>query len=144
MAKILVVDNNPVTIEEVGAILRDAGHVVDFRHDTRGLSDFIHETHPDLIILGIYFNDDAHAGIKAARVLTNDPHLCRIPILMLSAINCNSRLPLRISESDISEDFLPIDAFIDKPVQTELLLEKVERLLTLDPEQRIRHCRSMS
>lgn len=142
MAKILIVDDNPAIIEQVTNILQTAGHHIESRQQTEGLSNLVHDIAPDLIILDIYFPDDSQAGIKAARQLTQDPHLCHIPILMLSAINRNTKLPFSISENDISEDFLPIDAFIDKPVQAELLLQKVNGLLSPGGEPPIQRCKT--
>lgn len=142
MAKILIVDDNPAIIEKVTDILQAAGHQVESRQQTAGLDDAVREIAPDLIILDIHFPDDPQAGIKAARRLTQDPRLCQIPILMLSAINRSTNLPFSISESDISEDFLPIDAFIDKPVQSELLLQKIERLLSPGGESPIQRCKT--
>jgi len=141
MAKILIVDDEPEIIEQVTEILQAAGHQVQSRLQTAGLNQAVRSIAPDLIILDIRFPDDPQAGIKAARRLTQDPHLCRIPILMLSAINRNTRLPFSISESDISEDFLPIDAFIDKPVQAGPLLQKIERLLNPGDGSPIQRCR---
>ena len=141
MAKILIVDDDPTIIEQVTNILRAAGHHIESRQQTAGLDDVAREIAPDLIILDIHFPDDPQAGIKAARRLTQDPHLCRIPILILSGINRSTKFPFSISENDISEDFLPIDAFIDKPVRADLLLQKVERLLSPGGESPIQRCK---
>ncbi len=142
MAKILLVDDDPGLIEQVTEILRTAGHEVEPRQQTAGLEETVRAIAPDLIILDIHFPEDPQAGIKAARRLTQDPHLCHIPILMLSAINRNTRLPFSISENDISEDFLPIDAFIDKPVQAPVLLQKIDRLLSPGDGSPIQRCRT--
>ena len=142
MARILIVDDNPNTVAEVSAILSDAGHQIAARHETADLASVVRETGPDLIILDNHFPEDDHAGIKAARALSADPQLCQVPILMLTGLNRSSGLPFRISEADISEDFLPIDGFIDKPVQAEALLEKVEALLHPEHEPPVRRCRS--
>ncbi len=141
MAKILIVDDNPAIIEQVTNILQAVGHQVESRRQTAGLGDAIRDIAPDLIILDIHFPDDPQAGIKAARRLTQDPRLCHIPILMLSAINRNTDLPFSISENDISEDFLPIDAFVDKPVQATVLQQKVNELLYPERKPVITRCK---
>ncbi len=141
MARILIVDDDTAIIEQVTDILQAAGHRVESRLHTAGLGQAVRDIAPDLIILDIHFPDDPQAGIKAARRLTQDPRLCRIPILMLSAINRNTDLPFSLSDNDISEDFLPIDAFIDKPVQAGPLLQKVEKLLSPGGESPIQRCR---
>ncbi len=141
MAKILIVDDNPAAIEQVTNILQAAGHHIESRQQAAGLDDVVRETAPDLIILDIHFPDDPQAGIKAARRLTQDPRLCQIPILMLSGINRSTKFPFSISENDISEDFLPIDAFIDKPVQASILQQKVDELLHPERKPVITRCK---
>jgi CheY-like chemotaxis protein len=47
-----------------------------------------------------------------------------IPILMLTAIHQTS--PVRVSPE---EDYLPVDSFIDKPIEPDHLIAEVERLL---------------
>ena len=51
---------------------------------------------------------------------------------MLSAVNIKSNLAFGFSESDISEDFMPVEAFIEKPVEPQVLLERVRNLLQTD------------
>jgi len=140
MAKILVVDNDSAHREEIAGILRDTGHAVETREDTVGLADAAHTLSPDLIILDIHFPEHPHAGIEAARDLSADPQLCQVPILVLSAFNQESGLPFRLTEADISEDFLPIDSFLDKPATSAQILERVETLLSPEWRPRIQRC----
>lgn len=142
MAKILIVDNDPEQREAIARILREAGHQIETRADTVGLSEALHSLSPDLIILDVHFPEHPHAGIEAARQLSANPQLCRIPILILSAFNAQSELPFRLSEADISEDFLPVDAYLDKPATAEQLRQRVDTLLDPRWQPRIRRCRS--
>ena len=54
-------------------------------------------------------------------------------MLLLSALNQLSKLSFGISDNDISEDFMPVGAFIEKPVQPEALLKRIEELLNPTP-----------
>jgi hypothetical protein len=46
---------------------------------------------------------------------------------MLSAVNQKSNLSFGFSDSDISDDFMPVKAFIEKPVEPKILLEKIRQ-----------------
>jgi CheY-like chemotaxis protein len=50
-----------------------------------------------------------------------------IPILMLTAIN--TKFPLGFGAKDIDEDWLPVTDFLEKPVDFDLLRQKVAQLL---------------
>ena len=50
--------------------------------------------------------------------------------MLLSAVNIKSDLAFGFSEADISEDFMPVEAFIEKPIEPADLLAKVEALLS--------------
>ena len=53
--------------------------------------------------------------------------LKNIPILMLTAIN--TKFPLGFGSKDIDEDWMPITEFMEKPVDFDVLREKVAKLL---------------
>ena len=50
-------------------------------------------------------------------------------MLLLSAVNQLSKMSFGFSETDISEDFMPVKGFIEKPVEPAVLLAKVNELL---------------
>jgi CheY-like chemotaxis protein len=51
-----------------------------------------------------------------------------VPILMLTAVN--TRFPLGFSSQDIDEDWLPVTDFLEKPVDLDVLAERVAAILT--------------
>ena len=53
-------------------------------------------------------------------------------MLILSAVNQLSNLGLSFTENDISDDFMPVSGFIEKPVRPDELLAKIKKLET-DP-----------
>jgi len=65
------------------------------------------------------------------RVLRSEGHdhvtLKGIPVLMLTAVNVKS--PLGFSSHDLDDVWLPVDDFLEKPVDLEVLLNKVSALL---------------
>lgn len=129
MAKILIIDDDPDIMTSLRIVLESAGHeVLEAANGKSGLK-ILKKDHPDLIILDVMM-DTATEGFQLALQLKNpDPKsdfaaYSDIPILMLTAIH--STTPLRF-EPEI--DYLPVELFVDKPIDPEELLGKVEWVL---------------
>ena len=129
MANILIIDDDLDIIDSLKMILESNGHQVSVKTDTDDLVRTIREATPDLIILDIIFPEDPNAGFTAARELHKSEEVKDIPVLLLSAVNQQSNLSFGFSETDISEDFMPVKGFIEKPVEPAVLLSKVKDLL---------------
>jgi CheY-like chemotaxis protein len=129
MANILIVDDDLDIIDSLKMILEAHGHQISVKTDTEDLVECISQTHPDLIILDIIFPEDPHAGFAAARALHKADKVKEIPVLLLSAVNQLSKMSFGFSETDISEDFMPVKGFIEKPVEPAVLIAKVNELL---------------
>jgi len=129
MSKILIIDDDPDIVMTVRMVLENAGHqVLDAENGKAGVK-LLREDKPDLIILDVMM-DTATEGFQLALKLRNpDPasdyaEYKDIPILMLTAIH--STTPLKF-EPDI--EYLPVELFIDKPIDPDDLLGKVEWIL---------------
>lgn len=129
MAHVLIIDDDPDIIDSLTMILEANGHSVDVKTDTGQLIEDVVKANPDIIILDVIFPEDPQAGFKAARSLRKNEQINHIPVLMLSAVNQRSNLAFSISNSDISDDFMPVGAFLDKPVEPQMLLGKINELL---------------
>ena len=129
MTKILIIDDDPDIIDSLSLILESKGYEVVAKTDSDGVMDAVKEANPDLIILDIMFPEDPQFGFQAARQLSREPKVCEIPVLLLSAVNQRSNMSFGFSDSDISQDFMPVGAFIEKPVEPRVLVEKIEALL---------------
>jgi CheY-like chemotaxis protein len=129
MANILVVDDDLDIIDSLRMILEANGHQVTVKTDTDDLVETVRQAPPDLIILDIIFPENPNAGFAAARELHKADRIKAIPVLLLSAVNQLSKMSFGFSESDISEDFMPVKGFIEKPVEPAVLLAKVNELL---------------
>ncbi len=64
-----------------------------------------------------------------ARALKDDERTRELPRIMLTAVNEAGIYVGKFSEKDKDDAWLPVQAFIDKPVDPEVLLAKVEKLL---------------
>jgi len=129
MANILIIDDDLDIIDSLKMVLESKDHQVSVKTDTDNLLETIRQTSPDLIILDIIFPEDPNAGFTAARELHKNDEVKHIPVLLLSAVNQQSNMSFGFSETDISEDFMPVKGFIEKPVEPAALLSKVNELL---------------
>jgi len=128
MAYLLLVDDDEDFANASATVLRQAGHEVGMEQDTQSALKSMTERHPDLVILDVMFPEDSSAGFELARTMRIDnEELENIPILMLTAINAN--FPLGFSSSDIDETWMPVSDFLEKPVDFDVLKERVSALI---------------
>ncbi len=130
MARVLIIDDDEDIIDNLTMVLEKAGHAVRVKRDTEQVTTAVAAVDPDVVILDVMFPQDPYAGFKAVRELKADPKLARIPVLVLSAVNQRAGQAFGFSESDLSPDFLPAEAFLEKPVEPKVLLERIARVLT--------------
>lgn len=126
MAKILIIDDDPDIVLATRMVLENAGYTVVAAASRDAGLEMVKDENPDMIILDVMM-DSATAGFQVALSLRGPdavPELKQIPILMVSAIH--STTPLRFGPDD---DYLPVDDFVDKPIQPDQLLSKVAEYL---------------
>ena len=127
--KILVVDDDPDLVEVIRLTLESKGYqVFSAASGTEGLEK-VKEIHPDLIILDVMMDYTTEGFQVSLQLRSPDPKseyasYSKIPILMLTALH--STTPLRFAPD---EDYLPVDDFVEKPLEPSALVEKVEKLL---------------
>lgn len=126
MSKIMIIDDDRDIIDSIGMILEANDYTVVAKMDTDNLIADIESENPDVILLDIVFPEDAQAGFKAARKIALQETLKHIPVLILSAVNQLNNLGFSFTENDISNDFMPVSGFIEKPVEPAELLEKIK------------------
>lgn len=129
MAKILIIDDDPDIVLSVRLCLQGAGHeVFDARNGEEGLR-VLEQHKPELIILDVMMDTTTEGFQVALKLRSPDPAsplapYAGIPILMLTALH--STTDLRFGPD---EDYLPVDAFVDKPIDPDKLVDKVNALL---------------
>lgn len=131
MTKIMIIDDDRDIIDSISMILEANDYTVVSKMDTDNIITAIESENPDLILLDIVFPQDAQAGFKAARKIATQETIKHIPILVLSAVNQLSNLGFSFTENDISNDFMPVSGFIEKPVKPDDLLAKIKSVRVL-------------
>ena len=130
MAKILIIDDDPDIVLALRLCLEDAGHkIIEASCGNEGL-EMVKSENPDLIVLDVMMGTATEGFQVALSLRSSDPKseyapYSQIPILMLTAIHTTT--PLRFGPD---EEYLPVDDFIDKPIDPGLLVQKVKDLLT--------------
>ena len=129
MAFIMIVDDDLDFASSAATVLRHAGHEVLIELDSHKAVAGMEKRRPDLVIMDVMFPESISAGFALVQSIHHDhPKLQGLPILMLTAIN--ERFPLGFGPQDIDRDWLPIAEFLEKPVDLDALLDKVQKLLS--------------
>jgi CheY-like chemotaxis protein len=127
--RILIVDDDPDQRLTLRLPLENAGYAIsEAANLDEGLQN-VTKFKPDLVILDVMM-DTMTAGFQFALTLhSSDPKspykdFNKTPILMLSAIH--NTTPMRFRPD---EDYLPVEEFLEKPVEPEVLLATVKKHL---------------
>ena len=131
-SKILVIDDDPEMMAALKTTLESQGYSVATANDrASGMEAAKAESH-DLIILDVMM-ETRHDGFEISRELKKDSQYKDTPILMLTGIKGETGTDFKSVAGDPS--WLPVDAFLDKPVEPGVLLAEVEKLLRSNARQ---------
>ena len=121
MTRILLVDDDPDVVEATRMVLEKEGYEVEVGYSRQeGLAKIAEKT-PDLLLLDVMM-EQPDDGIAMAQQLRREGF--DKPILMLSSIG-------KVTDMEFgkADDILPVNEFIDKPVEPSVLVEQVKKLL---------------
>lgn len=125
--KILIVDDDPDLTKALKVTLESRQYtVLTAANRSEGMKK-IKSNKPDLVILDIVMST-WQDGFEMSRELKADPLYKNMPILILTAIKNRTGIDFKSSAGD--PNWLPVEGFLDKPVEPELLLAEVEKLLS--------------
>lgn len=125
--KILIVDDDLVLTKAIKIILeKDNYSVVTAADRMEGMKKARAEQ-PDLIILDVMMATWKD-GFEMAKELKKDSQSLKdIPILMMTGIKDVTGIDFKYSAGDPT--WCPVEGFLDKPVESEVLLAEVKKLL---------------
>jgi DNA-binding response OmpR family regulator len=121
--KVLIIDDDPEFVEAVTNLLDAKGYAVENAADSRRGFVLARSRPPDIILLDVMMTTKSE-GFDAARELHKDAALKQIPVIMISGVRKEMNLPFGFEPDD---DWLPVKAFLEKPVMPDVLLAAVER-----------------
>ncbi len=133
MAKILVVDDQPSIVRTVQVALESQGYEV-LTAGSKEEAEAVAVAHkPDLMIVDVMMPEGTegfHLVWKMRQM--EDNALSSVPIIMASGIHETTELRFYPDQTDGTYEpgeFLPVQAWMDKPIEVKDLLKKVETLL---------------
>ncbi|NQT02393.1 MAG: response regulator [Planctomycetes bacterium] len=126
-AKIMIVDDDPDYINVVKTILENEQYTVVTAGDKIEGMEKIRAEKPDLAILDVMMNA-WQDGFEMSRQLKKDPQFKNMPVLILTAVENRTGIGFKSTAGD--PVWLPVDMFLDKPVEPQILLAEVKKLLS--------------
>jgi len=126
--RVYVIDDEQSIVESVSMILESKGYEVGAQNDDKDVVDNVVAFAADLVIIDVMLPEDRGAGFKMARALKADGRTAALPLLMLTAVNAAGIYVGKFSNKDRDEAWLPVQEFVEKPIDPEVLLAKVEAL----------------
>lgn len=129
MPKILAIEDDPDMLAALRMPLEANGYEVFTATTGKEGLEKVKEIEPDLIILDVMM-ETTTAGFQVSLELRSPDDDSEyadyrdIPILMLTAIHTTTSLRFGPDEA-----YLPVDDFVDKPIDPDELLEKIDALV---------------
>jgi DNA-binding response OmpR family regulator len=128
MPYVLVIDDDSDFASAAATVLRSTGYEVEVSLDIPTAEKELASRRPDLVILDVMFPEDSSAGFSLARkIRSSKGESADVPILMLTAVN--RKFPLGFGATDIDEEWLPVTDFLEKPVDLDVLAERVSAVI---------------
>jgi len=125
MKEILIVDDDRDVFESMKIVLETEGYGVDWATNGAEALQKAKANKPDLIILDVMMNSDDE-GFQVTYKMKQDAELSSIPIVMVTSVGSRTGFSFN---RDRDEDFLPVNEFLEKPVDPRVLLDKVRENL---------------
>lgn len=121
MVKILIVDDDPDMVEASRIVLERDGYSVEQASTVDEGLQKLADANPDLLILDVMM-EEPDDGLRLARQVRRTGNT--LPILMLTSVN--RALGIQIGKD---AEMVPVDEFMEKPVDPATLSAKVKALL---------------
>lgn len=124
-SKIIIIDDDIDLVEAMRMTLEGAGfEVIDAQDGQKGFEKIKNEK-PDLVLLDVMMGTQDE-GFHVAYRIRGDEETADLPIIMLTAVGQETGFEF---DKDKDEDFLPVQEFIEKPVNPDVLIESVRSAL---------------
>lgn len=129
--KILIIDDNINFVKMNSAVLEAGGYEVEAAFNAEEGYTKVEYGQPDAIVLDLMM-ERHDSGFRLAKKLKSHPIYKNIPILMLTAVG--EATGFRFS-METDGYWMKTDDFADKPIEPDVLLEKVGKLIEQAPEE---------
>jgi CheY-like chemotaxis protein len=133
MKKVLIVDDDPDIVEAMRLVLESQNFEVHKALNGTECLRKVKELNPDLTILDVMMDELTEGFQVACRLKNADPNseyapFSKIPILILTSLTKRGYMKFNTEKDN---EYLPVEAFLEKPVPPEILIENVRLLLNM-------------
>lgn len=122
MTEVLIVDDDPDFVEITSMILKQHGYKVSTAASGDEALGKMRAARPDVLLLDVMMSTVLD-GVNVSFAMSADPELKSIPIVMISSIPDSPN-----AEKFPTDEYVPISAWITKPVKPGKLVSTVQRL----------------
>lgn len=123
--KILIIDDDIDLVEAMRLTLESADfEVIDAQDGKKGLEK-VSTNSPDLVILDVMMGTQDE-GFHVAYQIRNNAETSDIPLIMLTAVGQETGFSF---DKEKDEEFLPVNEFLEKPIDPDTLIELVKKNL---------------
>ncbi|MEW6568938.1 MAG: response regulator [Chloroflexota bacterium] len=131
--RLLIIDDDPDFVDGIRSILAGAGYEVDAAFNPKDGLRALQTKGYDLLLLDILMGRGAE-GVMIARKMRKDPKLREMPVLIVTGIR--EQIAFLFPGGAVHPHFVPVDELVEKPVEPQLLLERVSALLKAAKERK--------
>ncbi len=129
MAKILMIDDDADYVMGLRILLESRGHQFFWASNGEEGLERVKDVHPDLILLDVMMDTRTEGFHVSLQLRDRSPEsqfaaFRHVPILMLTSIHQTTALRF-----GPDEDYLPVNALLEKSTRLDVILEKIDELL---------------
>ena len=122
MKTVLLVDDDPVFVESITAVLESRYKVRTAANGTEAVAAVEREK-PDLIITDVMM-DHMSEGFDIVKRWRKNPETKELPIIMLTGVDQVYNVRMEVEES-----WMPCERFLEKPISPDDLLAEIRELI---------------
>lgn len=123
MATVLIVDDDPDFVRVTTRVLKSGGYEVTSAPNGAKALAAMRKARPDVVLLDIMMSYVLD-GLDVSREMANDPALKDIPVLMVTSLT-----GVKGSGVFPTDEYVPVDEWLTKPVDPDTLLGRVRAAL---------------
>jgi len=122
---VIMIDDDPDVVEATKVILQGAGYEVAAAYTGKDGLARVRQGGIDCILLDVMMARETE-GFHVAQDLKGDPKTAGIPIIMLTSVSKKTGFEF---SPEVDKDFMPVEVFLEKPVDPKRLLAVIAGVL---------------
>jgi two-component system alkaline phosphatase synthesis response regulator PhoP len=131
--RLLIVDDDPDFATAIRDILESADYETEITHNPEQGWAALKANQYDLVLLDIMMGRGAE-GVMMARKIRKDQSLREMPVMAITGLR--DQIAFLFPGRHIDPEFIAVDELVEKPVEPELLLERVGALIEASEARR--------